>query len=125
MRCYNLALSILLLAQESCSFPQRRGVGAAEEDVEQNLVEESKGKQQTVLLDTGDSLQGMGLIRIPIIKSSLLGNWLGGEGITVEDFEGEVERGENEIRLSQPLRFHPVTIKPVTLGYWNWHWRRK
>ena len=120
MRCYNLALSILLLAQESCSFPQRRGVGAAEEDVEQNLVEESKGKQQT---DTGDSLQGMDLIRIPIIKSSLLGNWLVGEGITVEDFEGE--RGENESRLSQPLRFHPVTIKPVTLGYWNWHWRRK
>ena len=123
MRYYNLALSILLLAQESCSFPQRRGVGAAEEDVEQNLVEESKGKQQTVLLDTVDSLQGMDLIRIPIIKSSLLGNWLGGEGIPVEHFEEEVERGENESRL--PLRIHQVTIKPVTLGYSNWHWKRK
>ena len=123
MRYYNLALSILLLAQESCSFPQRRGVGAAEEDVEQNLVEESKGKQQTVLLDTVESLQRMDLIRIPIIQSSLLGNWLGGEGIPVERFEEEVERGENKSRLH--FRIHPVTIKPVTLGYWNWHWRRK
>ena len=84
---------------------------------------ESKGKEQIVLPDTVDSLQGMDLIRIPIIKSSLLGNWLGGEGIPVEHFEGEVERGENESRLH--LRTHPVTIKPVTLGYWNWHWRRK
>ena len=77
MRYYNLALSILLLAQESCSFPQRREVGAAKEDVEQNLVKESKGKEQIVLPDTVDSLQGMDLIRIPIIKFSLLGNWLG------------------------------------------------
>lgn len=119
-----LALLLILFLQEISSFPLLSG--ASVQDIEKNLVvlEDIQSNQQIVQEESFQNVDLMNMIN-PITPSPLLTNWLGGERLAVEDSAEEKIEGENAAAALPLSDLHSFTRRPVTLGYWNWHWRRK
>lgn len=120
-----LALLLILFLQEISSFPLLSEANVR--DIEKNLVvlEDIHRNQEIIQEENFQNVDLMNMIN-PITPSPLLGNWLGGERLEVEDSFEEKIQGENAALPPLPLSdLHSFTRRPVTLGYWNWHWRRK
>ena len=120
-----LALLLILFLQEISSLPLLSG--ASVQDIEKNLVVlEDIQRNQRIIQE--ENFQNVDLTKMinPITPSPLLSNWLGGERLEVEDSFEEKIQGENAALPPLPLSdLHSFTRRPVTQGYWNWHWRRK
>ena len=114
-----LVLVLFFSIKDSSSFPLPRKI----EDIEKNSVvgEDDCFNQQIIQEENFENVDLLNMIN-PIFD-----NWLDRERLAVEDsLEEKKQGGENENlqkpKLSDPRSF---TKRPVTLGYWNWHWRRK
>ena len=113
-----LLLLPFLFIKDSSSFPLVRGI----QDIEKNSValEVIQSKQQ---ITAEENFQNM---INPATHSPLFYNWLAGERLAIEDsVEKKKQGGENEALRPKLSDLRSFTKRPVTLGYWNWHWRRK
>ena len=121
-----LLLLLISFIEESSSFPLLVR-GESVQDTEKNSVvleDFQRSNQQIIEEEAVQNVDNLMNMINPITLSPLFGNGLGGELLAVE--EGGQVGGENLMpppKLSSDLP--SFTMRPVTLGYWNWHWRRK
>ena len=114
-----LVLVLFFSIKDSSSFPLPRKI----EDIEKNSVvgEDDCFNQQIIQEENFENVDLLNMMN-PIFD-----NWLDRERLAVEDsLEKKKQGGENE-NLQKPKLsdLRSFTKRPVTLGYWNWHWRRK
>ena len=115
-----LVLVLFFSIKDSSSFPLLRKI----EDIEKNsvvVVEDVQNNQQIIQEENFENVDLLNMMN-PIFD-----NWLDRERLAVEDsLEKKKQGGENE-NLQKPKLsdLRSFTKRPVTLGYWNWHWRRK
>ena len=59
--------------------------------------------------------------------NSIFDNWLARERLAAENSLEDRKRAKEKETLQKPemSNLPLLTKRPVTLGYWNWHWRRK
>ena len=117
-------LLLFLFIRESSSFPLLVR-GASVQDIEKNsmVLEDIQSNQQIIEEEKIQNEDLMNMIN-PITLPPLFDNWLGGERLAAVEEEDKVG-GENEALPPQLSDLRSFTTRPVTLGYWNWHWRRK
>ena len=108
-----LMLMLDFSIKDSSSFPLLRKI----EDIEKNsvVVEDIQNNRHIIQEEKLDNVDLLNAIHNPIFD-----NWLA----TEDSLEKKKQGGENlqKPKLSDLRSF---TKRPVTLGYWNWSWRRK